>query len=1521
MTIGRKLAASFISILLMFMIVGVVIYTFNAHVIRDAVKIDQKDVPGALLSLSLVHKIEEIDTNILKYLSGKDQEQEHFEVNRQAFLTLLEQLKSIETQVTEIKVIQKLENLFSNYTNTSKQEIFNRYDPKAEQWANQQVNIIVHQYGSALEKHLEQAVEESKIFQETSLTAATDPAGVPVGLKMVNQIGQMMTSMTEYAAGKEAAQQDFSSTLTEFETLFNNQLKPLQSQPEITNIISEINLLYTKIRTSAEEVFRQYDPQTKIEAFTTVYRLEQDILKPLKETLNELATQKKQEVLTQTGEIISIITEITYTMMIVIFIAIIIGLSLSIFLARSISLPLNLIVKGSNQLVAGDMSLTGLERGEIDKIIKRTDEIGMLGRAFEAQSHYFKTVIDDLVQISQNLAAGKLAVTPQAEYRGDFIQIKTALEVALSSQRLVIDDIVNVSSGLAAGNLSVMPQSEYRGDFAQIKNAQETALSTQRQVIEDIVQVSQGLAEGNLYITSQAQYRGDFVQIKTALEAALSNLRQVLEDIIEVSQGLAEGGQAIIPKAEYRGDFVRIKNALETAANKLATATEKNAAQDWLKTGQNQLNEQMSGEQNIVELTHNIVSFLTLYLEAQVGVCYLVETSDNNKNKALKMMASYAYARGKNIAEEFAFSEGLVERAAKEQKSILITVNSELGETIPRHIIVIPFLYENTVKGIIVLGSEQMLSALQQDFLHQVMSNIGITVNSIEARDKMQQLLQKTQIQAEELQSQKSQLQTQAEELQHQKEELQNQAEELQSQAEELQSQTEELRQSNEELENRTRELERQREEIQQKNQSLEQTQQILQAKAEELELASQYKSEFLANMSHELRTPLNSLLILAQLLTENKTGNLTEKQQEYARTIHSAGSDLLTLINDILDLSKVEAGKMELHLEEVSIADLIETIEQKFRHVAEQKQLAFHLTVADDLPPVLQTDAQRLKQIINNLLSNAFKFTQAGEIKLMMQRPSDHEEIVQMGLKEIDKTIAISIADSGIGIPQDKQKIIFEAFQQADGTTSRSYGGTGLGLSISRQLARFLGGEIRLLSQENQGSTFTLYLPEVLKKPISDPPADNPPSNPNRQTVTSSPPPTFSPTPSEIVAAVHDDRATLQTGEKSILVVEDDRKFSHILLDLAREKGFKCLIAEDGKMGLQLAEQYQPQAIILDVNLPQIDGWTVMEKLKDNPSTRHIPVHFMSASDQSVDAKKMGAIGYLLKPVSMVELGEAFKKIEQFITKTLKNLLVIVENQQHQQKIIEIVGGGEIETTLSTSTTDALQQLHQTLFDCIVLDVELEQSTGINLLEQLQKEESLSQIPIIIYANRDLTPSEEQILRRCEDNLTVKAVRSPERLLDEATLFLHQLEANLTNEKRNMLRMVHDKAAILRNKKVLIVDDDMRNSFALATVLEDHEMEVIGGKNGKEALQLLEKHDDIAIVLMDVMMPEMDGYETMQQIRAQLRFHKLPIIALTAKAMKGDKAKCIQAGANDYLSKPVDTDKLISLMRVWLYR
>jgi tubulin-specific chaperone A len=700
--------------------------------------------------------------------------------------------------------------------------------------------------------------------------------------------------------------------------------------------------------------------------------------------------------------------------------------------------------------------------------------------------------------------------------------------------------------------------------------------------------------------------------------------------------------------------------------------------------------------------------------------------------------------------------------------------------------------------------------------------------------------------------------------------------------------------------------------------------------KVKELEIASKYKSEFLANMSHELRTPLNSILVLSQLLGNNKDGNLSSKQRESAEAIHSSGSELLALINEILDLSKVEAGRVELNVEKVPLASITSDLNRLYKDIAESKGVRFSIDVADDLPEFMETDGQRLQQVLRNLLTNAFKFTAEGEIALIISRPTA-EQLKNTSLA-LHNSLAFSVRDQGIGIAEDKQQIIFEAFQQVDGSTSRDYGGTGLGLSISRELARLLGGTIRLHSIPGEGSTFTLVLPQQYEGEDAVPPvkkttviAEQLPDGEHkdgqekeRERTEVAPQQNGG---KQNGGEVIDDRKNITPGCKSLLIIEDDNTFSRILRDFARERGFLAVIAEDGETGLHFADYYRPSAIILDIGLPGIDGWTVMERLKENPELRHIPVHFMSAADSSLDALRMGAIGYLTKPVSMEKIGETFAKLEHMIAKPVSRLLLVEDDATQRASIKELIGNSDVETMAVGSGAKAYEELDRGSYDCMILDLGLEDMSGFELLEKIRKNPSMAGLPIIIYTGRELTEDEEKQLRRYAESIIIKGVKSPERLLDESALFLHRVEADLPDDKRKMLQTVHEPEGVLSGSTVLLVDDDMRNVFALTSVLEERQVNVVIAMDGIECLEKLEEHDDIAAVLMDIMMPRMDGFEAMRKIRGKVRHTDLPIIALTAKAMKGDRNKCIEAGASDYLAKPVDSDKLLSMLRVWLYR
>jgi hypothetical protein len=813
--------------------------------------------------------------------------------------------------------------------------------------------------------------------------------------------------------------------------------------------------------------------------------------------------------------------------------------------------------------------------------------------------------------------------------------------------------------------------------------------------------------------------------------------------------------------------------------------------------------------------------------------------------------------------------------------------------------------------AVIELASFHPFSETHQAFLESLMESLGIVLNVIQQNMRTEELLAQSQQLTEELQSQQ-------EELKRSNSELELQAASLKTSEELLQQQQEELQQTNEELEEKAQLLEEQNARIEIKNREIEDARGALEDKAEQLTLSSKYKSEFLANMSHELRTPLNSMLILARLFAENPEKNLTDKQVEFAHTIYTAGSDLLKLINDILDLSKVEAGKMDVHVTDVALTEVRDYVNRAFRPVAEQKGLDFSVDVDDAMLPVhVATDEQRLQQVLKNLLSNACKFTERGGVSLGIGTPPEGTRFHERSLLEAESVIGFSVSDTGVGIAADKLKLIFEAFQQADGTTSRRYGGTGLGLSISREIARLLGGEIRVESKPGKGSTFTLFLPTAFSG-LRIEPSDEPLARERLAFVSAD----FLDPALLLPRDVDDDRGSIDVADRVVLIVEDDAAFASTVLEVARERGFKGIVALRGDAGLALAHEYKPDAIVLDMALPGMDGWAVLDHLKRHPDTRHIPVHVVTGAENGKqNALRAGAVAFLEKPVEKSRLDDAFAQITSFLDRRVRNLLVVDDESTQRQAVIELLGDGEdVNVTAVGSSEEALAELEQREFDCMVLDLKLPEMQGFQLLERVKSDKRFSMLPVIVYTGKDLTRKEDTALRRYAETVIVKDVNSPERLLDETTLFLHRVESRLPAEKRRLLQQLHSADAIFDGKKVLIVDDDVRNVFALTNVLESRRMDVRYAENGLDALKLLQEDPDVDVVLMDIMMPELDGYETIRRIRALPQFESLPIISLTAKAMKGDREKSIAAGASDYITKPVDTDKLVSLLRVWLY-
>ncbi|MEH2245556.1 response regulator [Nostoc sp.] len=1001
-----------------------------------------------------------------------------------------------------------------------------------------------------------------------------------------------------------------------------------------------------------------------------------------------------------------------------------------------------------------------------------------------------------------------------------------------------------------------------------------------------------------------------------------------LKRVSDLAEKMADGDLSVSLLHSDRQDEIGVLTRIfnQMIVN-LRNTTQKNDEQSWLKSNLAEFTQMLQGQRNLENASRLILSNLAPLLGASQGVFYFMDSIDDQP--ILKLLSSYAYKERKNLANQFRLGEGLVGQSALEKQRILLTevpsdyirISSGLGEAPPLNIIVLPIMFETQVSAVIELASFGPFSHLHLRFLEQLSENLGVFLNNIASQLQTQQLLEKSVTLTEELQ-------TQQEELQQSNQRLEEQAHELEESQFIVKQSNEELQQLNEELEEKAELLEVQNREVARKNQEVERARQSLEEKAEQLALSSKYKSEFLANMSHELRTPLNSLLILARLLADNSLSNLTDKQVEYSRTIYSAGTDLLELINDILDLAKIESGTMSLDIEQIALADLETSLEQTFRQIAQNKKLSFTVELDDKLPPTISNDSKRLQQVLKNLLANAFKFTEQGGVKLQIGIATEAAEVD-------NPMIAFAVSDTGIGIPVDKQKIIFEAFQQADGTTSRKFGGTGLGLSISRELAQLLGGRIELVSQPGQGSTFTLYLPRRHEKNGKNPlttPRPEPttyirtasiikevPIVENRATtVDISPSAKVLPTlPNEIP----DDREIIQPGDRILLIIEDDDKFARILLDMAREQGFKTIVSLQSKQGLALAQQFKPNAIMLDIHMPEMDGWTVLDRLKHKPDTRHIPVHILSVDERQQRGLQLGAITYLQKPVSPEALTQVLTEIKGFIERQVKNLLIVEDDPVQAQSIIELIGNGDVQSTAVGTGAEALLILRSHHFDCMVLDLGLPDMSGFTLIEQIKLEPRLLKLPIIVYTGKELSRQEETQLRGLAETIIIKNVRSPERLLDETALFLHRVQANLPSPKRQMLEQLHQTDPVLANRKTLIIDDDLRNIFALTSFLESYQMQVLFAENGRDGIETLQANPDINIVLMDIMMPEMDGYETTRTIRQQQLFRSLPIIALTAKAMPGDREKCIEAGASDYITKPVDTEQLLSLLRVWLYR
>jgi signal transduction histidine kinase/CheY-like chemotaxis protein/CHASE3 domain sensor protein len=993
-------------------------------------------------------------------------------------------------------------------------------------------------------------------------------------------------------------------------------------------------------------------------------------------------------------------------------------------------------------------------------------------------------------------------------------------------------------------------------------------------------------------------------KLQKELEEKDADISRRISIIQDVAEKISAGDYSVRTDDKGSDGLGSVSGSLNKMAASLDYSFATLSDKEWLQAGIAGLNDKMLGEKTLSILSRTIIEYVAGYSGSQVGALYLLED-----DQSLYLSAGFTLP-GNRLKEKIAIGEGLAGQVAASGKEILITdilpddisISIATGEIKPRTVIAVPIFYNNTVTGVVELASAKEYTANDKAFFQAVSHNTGIVINSAYNRARMQELLEETQSQAEELQAQHR-------EMENINAELEVQAEKLQTSEEELKVQQEELLQSNQELEERTRLLEERNELIIERNLEI-------QSKAEELELTTRYKSEFLANMSHELRTPLNSILLLSRLMSENTDKNLTDEQVEYARVIQSSGHGLLSLIDEILDLSKIESGKMELEYGQVSVQEIINDLNSMFVPMAGEKNLEFRVNKHSAVPEKIETDKLRLEQIIKNLISNALKFTAKGLVSLDIAVPSSKPGY-----------ISFSVKDTGIGIPEEKQQLIFDAFQQADGSTRRKYGGTGLGLSISRELAKLLGAEIELKSEVDKGSNFTVYLP--LKKPshkslaadpvkeekylLADQPIESQESVQKAEKIRYI---------SNIIPPdIPDDRNNIVPEDRIILIIEDDTNFAKSLLDYTRQKGYKGIVSVRGDQGIELANTFKPIGILLDIQLPVKDGWQVMEELKSNPATKHIPVHIMSSYEVKNKSLSQGAVDFINKPFAYEKMQEVFQKIEYVLNRNVKKVMIVEENSKHAKALAYFLETFNVNSEIKNNVSDSIEALNRKEVDCVILDMGIPDQKSYDTLEEVKKTPGLENVPIIIFTGKSLSKAEEFKIKQYADSIVIKTAHSYRRILDEVSLFLHLVEENTKPEKASgQYKKLGALADVLKDKKVLIADDDVRNIFSLTKALENFKMQVISAIDGKEALKQLKENPDIDIVLMDMMMPEMDGYETTKRIRENSKYRNLAIIAVTAKAMTGDREKCINAGASDYITKPVDIDQLLSLLRVWLY-
>jgi HAMP domain-containing protein/signal transduction histidine kinase/CheY-like chemotaxis protein len=1101
----------------------------------------------------------------------------------------------------------------------------------------------------------------------------------------------------------------------------------------------------------------------------------------------------------------------------------------------------------------------------------------------------------------------------QAEVRGvagTWKDLTDSVNQMASNLTGQVRGIAKVVTSVAKGNLQQKLSINALGELAQLTDTINEMIDTLAVFAEQVTTVAREVGvEGRL--GGQASVpgaSGTWKDLTENVNQLAANLTTQVRSISEVASAVTKGDLTRTIRVDAKGELEALKDTINQMITNLRETTLRNQDQDWLKSNLAKFTQMLQGQKDLNTVTKRILSELAEVVTAHYGAFYILKQDDETQNTKLKLFAAYAYKEEKNIPKEFEIGEGLVGQCAFEKERILlknvpqgyVKISSGLGKAKPANLIILPVLFESDVKAVIELASLDTFSETHLDFLSQLTESIGIVLNTIETNSRTEELLAQSQ-----------------------------------SLAGELKTQQEELRRTNDELQDKALLLVKQKDEVEAKNKEVEEARKSLEEKAEQLTLTSKYKSEFLANMSHELRTPLNSLLILAQQLYENAEGNLNEKQIRYAKTIHSCGDDLIQLINDILDLSKIESGFISTNISTVRISEIASFVETTFKPISEARNLRFRIETDYSLPSSMETDIQRLNQILKNLLSNAFKFTEKGEVCLKITEAHNTWKSGNVNLDRAKKVIAFSITDTGIGIPQEKQSIIFEAFQQAEGSTSRKYGGTGLGLSISRGLAELLGGTIELESQAGYGSTFTLYLP------IDNVPKIDPKNTPqsiqaiqhlqmesknsgeinnllgNLRITNDGIESRSLDIVSEMINETGDDRSNILPEDKVIMVVEDDLRFGKIVIDKAHEYDLKVIVATNYLEVFDFINRFSPIAITLDVRLPETSGWKVIDLLRNDLTYRHIPIHVISGEENRVLALKRGARSFLLKPLDNDILNELFDDIVSNSKKQLKRLLVVEDNELDSSQIAKMHHEDSLAVTIASTGKEAIDLVKSEDFDCIILDYTLPDISGTDLIHEVTRSKK-KLTPVIIYSAKDFNKIELNNVNQNASSLVVKGVNSIEHLLEETVSHLHINHKDLSPEKRRIIENIRNKEDILTGKNILVVDDDVRNLFALTTVFERFNINVVTAESGKEAINILNENPKIEMVLMDIMMPEMDGYETTQKIRREHKNSSLPIIAVTAKAMKGDRLKCIEAGASDYITKPVKIDQLLSLMRLW---